>query len=108
MAIYNEYSYPADFDSQQRAMLDEAAAIYDFATDEDAFADTVTAIRDGDYFYVDGARDEYDIGYAQRDITGVDEALECFFDFAAFGEQIADSYEGGGFARFGWLGLAHK
>lgn len=108
MAIYNEYDYPVDFDSEQCDMLDEAAAIYDFATDEDAFADTVAAIRDGDFLYIYGARDDYDIGYANRDMVGVEEALECFFDFAAFGEQIADEYEGGGFARYGWLGLAHK
>lgn len=108
MAIFNDYEYPADFDLTQCDMLDEAAAIYDFATDKGAFADTVTAIRNGDFAYVYGARDEYDIGYANRGVTGVDEGLEHLFDWREFGEQIADEYEGGGFARYGWLGLTHK
>lgn len=97
--------YPADFDEEQCLVLD--AAIEAGYVDEDdeppfAFGYFVDRIRKGDYEFLRGVYDEYDLGYSYRDIVGLDENLEFYFDWAKFGRDI-NIERGGDFTTHGWL-----
>lgn len=95
-----EFKYPADFDDEQCLVLD--AAIDAGYCDEDDFGDVVARIRKGDYEFIPDVYDDYDLGYAFREIVGLDEKLEFYFDWERFGNDI-NLDRSGQFTTYGWL-----
>ena len=96
-------NYPADFTEEQCLVLD--AAIEAGFCDEDDAADierVIGIIREGNYEFIRGVNDDYDLGYAFREIVGLDENLEFYFDWAKFGSAI-NLDRSGYFTNYGWL-----
>lgn len=95
--------YPADFDEEQCLVLDAAIeAGYCDEEDAESMKRVIGYIRNGDYEFLRGVYDDYDLGYAFREIVGLDENLEFYFDWAKFGRDI-DLDRGGEFTSHGWL-----
>lgn len=93
--------YPADFDAKQRLALDAAAEIED-TQDIAELTSYVEAIRYGDYELLPDVENDYDLGYAHLDETGLCDDLEEFFDWKSFGHWI-NRDRGGEFTSYGWV-----
>lgn len=99
--MINSEWYPADFDDYQCEALDAAAEVVG-TEDLTELEPYVKAIRDGNFKFLPNVNDYRDLGYANREFTGLYENLEYLFDWETFGEEI-DRDDNGDFTSYGWI-----
>ena len=99
--MINSEWYPVDFDDYQCQALDAAAEMQG-TEDLSELAPYIKAIRNGRYQFLPDVYNARDLGYANSEMTGLNDALAVFFDWEAFGESLNCDYNGA-FTCYGWI-----
>ncbi len=96
-----DLDYPEDFNEEQCQALEAAAEIAG-TDDMSELEDYIDCIRQGRYELLPDVQTYEDLGYANREYTGLFDEYAYLFNWEKFGEEI-NADKRGEFTSYGWI-----